>query len=313
VLPGPRAEDDPPPIGHRLDVSLDGGALTLLGYDLDRNRLRAGESLRLTVYARLDKETDEIYMPFVRLGDRAEFRFTTDSKFLTSGWIPGEIVAQDYDVPVLPTMSPGTHPLRLGVRAMHLNQDLPWPATSETTLPLTTVQIDTSRFTPPVEAMNSALGNFGGRMLLADAAVHIGRRSSRVPWAEPLEAHAGESVRVVLHWHCLRRMDDSYKVSVQFVGPGLFNPRTQGWVWGQDDIWPVGGAFPTHLWIPKWVEGQRIADSHTFEVDPSAPPGDYFIAVNVYEMNGVRRLGTLDAQGNMDGDWVVLGAVQVKE
>jgi hypothetical protein len=108
-------------------------------------------------------------------------------------------------------------------------------------------------------------------------------------------------------------MENNYKIFVQFVGPGLFNPRTEGPLWGQDDFWPVRGAFPTHLWIPKWVEGQRITDVHSFEIDPAAPPGDYFIAVGVYDSAGERRLGTLDAGGNVDGDWVKLGSVRVEE
>ena len=131
---------------------------------------------------------------------------------------------------------------------------------------------------------------------------------------DTVTTHAGEPVRVTLHWRTLQRMDTNYKVFVQFVGPGLFNPQTQGPVWGQSNFWPVGGAFPTHLWIPKWVEGQNVVDTHEFEVDPTAPPGDYFVAVGVYDAvtDGVRRLGTLDGEGNVVGDWVVLGAVRVE-
>lgn len=309
VLPGPRSDDDAPPIGHRLNVAFDDGALTLLGYDLDRARLRAGESLRLTVYARVNQDTDEIYLPLVRLG-KTELRFTTDSRFLTRDWTPGEIVAQDYDLPLPPTTASGAHSLNLGVLS---GGNLLPTAGGETTVSLTAIQVDAPRFPPPVETMNSALGNFGGRMLLTGAAVRLGGQTNHVPWGAPPTARAGETIRVTLHWRCLRRMDESFKISVQFIGPGLFNPRTQGPVWGQDDMWPVGGAFPTHLWIPKWVEGQQIVDAHEFEIDPAVPPGDYYIAVVVYDMVGERRLGTLDAQGNVEGDLLVLGAVRVEE
>ncbi len=56
-----------------------------------------------------------------------------------------------------------------------------------------------------------------------------------------------------------------------------------------------------------------MADTHNFVIDPAAPSGDYLIAVGVYDTVGERRLGTLDAQGNMEGDWVVLGPVHVEE
>ncbi len=310
VLSGPRQNDDPLPISQQLDASFDGGVLTLLDYDLDRIHLRAGESLRLTLYAQVSDDTDEIYLPFLELGDVGRFLFTADSKFLTRDWSPGQVVAQSYDLPVLPTTPPGAYPLRLGVQRG--GNSLP-TASGETTLPLTTVQVNAPHFSPPVEEMRSALGNFGSRILLTDATVRLGDQIRHAPWAVPLTARAGDPVRVTLHWRCLRRMDDSYKVSVQFVGPGLFNPTTRGPVWGQDDMWPVGGAFPTHLWIPKWVEGQRVLDTHTLEIDAAAPPGDYYIAVAVYDAVGVRRLGTLDAQGSMDGDLVVLGTVRVAE
>jgi hypothetical protein len=312
VLPGPRSDGDLSSMGHKLDASLYNGSIRLLGYDLDRNQLRAGESLRLTVYAQVNGDVDETYLPLIRLGETGETRFTTDSRFISQRWSPGRIMAQDYDVPIPPTTAPGVYPLRLG---MLRGEALPLTAASEATLPLTTVQIDAPRFPVPLEAMGSALGNFGGQMLLTGATVRIGRWISRAPWDAPPTVHAGEPVRVTLHWRPLRRMDDNYTVFVQFVGPGLFNPRTQGPVWGQDDFWPVGGAFPTHLWIPKWVEGQQIADRHTFEIDATAPSGDYLIAVGVYSTVtlGERRLGTLDGQGNVAGDWVVLGTVRVEE
>ena len=312
VLTGPPSDDSPLPAGHRIDVPLGDGVMRLLGYDLDRARLRAGESLRLTVYARVNNEAGEAYSPLIQVGQAAEIRFTADSPFLTHRWIPGRVVARDYDVPVPLTTAPGVYTLRL---AMLRGEETLLTAAGEETLPLTTVQIDGPRFPPPVEDMNSALGNFGGRMLLMGARLRVGGQASRVPWDEPLTVRAGDTVRVTLHWRCLRRMDDNYKVFVQFVGPGLFNPRTQGPVWGQDDFWPVGGAFPTHLWIPKWVEGQQVADRHTFVVDPAAPAGDYIIAVGVYSAVtlGERRLAALDDQGNVAGDWVVLGALRVEE
>jgi hypothetical protein len=307
VLAGPRPPEEPPTIEHPLDVALDGGALTLLGYDLDRARLPAGGALRLTLYARVEAETDEIYQPFVWVGDAIEARFTTDSKYLTRDWTPGEVVAQDYDLPLTSTIPPGAYPLHLGVRAMLRSEDL------APLVPLGTIRVEPPAFAPPARALDTALGDFGARLLLTGATVDLGPQRAEAPWSEPLTARAGESVRVALDWRCLRRMENNYKIFVQFVGPGLFNPRTEGPLWGQDDFWPVRGAFPTHLWIPKWVEGQRITDVHSFEIDPAAPPGDYFIAVGVYDSAGERRLGTLDAGGNVDGDWVKLGSVRVEE
>jgi len=313
LLSGPRAAADWLPIGHRMNVAFNDGAFTLLGYDLDRDHLRAGESLRLTVYARVNQESDQVYLPFVRLGEAVEWRFTEDSKFLTPRWTAGEVVAQDYDLPVSSLVAPGAYALRLGMQTTLRGKDLTTPPAGETTLPLAMVRVDEPRFSPPLAAMRAALGNLGGRMLLSGATVRIAGRSHRAPWAAPLTARAGDTVQVTLYWRCLRRMDESYKVSVQFEGPGLFNPRTQGPLWGQDDFWPVGGAFPTHLWIPKWVEGQQVADRHTFEIDPAAPPGDYLIAVGVYDTVGVRRLSTLDARGNAQGDRLTLGAVRITE
>jgi hypothetical protein len=78
------------------------------------------------------------------------------------------------------------------------------------------------------------------------------------------------------------------------------------------DYTPLGGAFPTHLWIPKWLPGQRVLDPYRMELPPDLPPGTYQIEVGLYEMVSRRRLHISDTNGNLVGDRYILGQVIVE-
>ena len=51
-------------------------------------------------------------MPYAQLGP-VEARWTTDSRLLTTQWLPGEVVVERYEMPV-PFTAAGEYPLRLG-------------------------------------------------------------------------------------------------------------------------------------------------------------------------------------------------------
>ena len=78
------------------------------------------------------------------------------------------------------------------------------------------------------------------------------------------------------------------------------------------DYTPLGGAAPTHLWIPKWLPGQQYVDPYRLVIPEDLAPGTYFIEVGLYEMVGMRRLHIADEDGNLVGDRLILGAVVVE-
>jgi hypothetical protein len=74
----------------------------------------------------------------------------------------------------------------------------------------------------------------------------------------------------------------------------------------------MGGAFPTFLWIPRWIEGQTVADPYQLTLPPEVPPGDYWIEVGMYHMTSLRRVQHFDPAGNLAGDRYIMGPVRVQ-
>lgn len=75
--------------------------------------------------------------------------------------------------------------------------------------------------------------------------------------------------------------------------------------WGGHDGAPV---VPTSAWTP----GTTITDTHTFVVDPTAPPGLYQIEVGLYPWPSFDRLPLVVTSGAEGADRVLLGPLGVR-
>ena len=121
-----------------------------------------------------------------------------------------------------------------------------------------------------------------------------------------LTARSGDTVNITLNWESLAKAEESYTVFVHLIDgnnvPYVFLDYT-----------PLGGSAPTHLWIPKWLPGQRFIDPYRLPIPEALPPGTYYIEVGLYEMVSGRRLHISDSAGNLNGDRYILGPVEVIE
>jgi hypothetical protein len=136
----------------------------------------------------------------------------------------------------------------------------------------------------------------------------IGATANGVPHTNPLPTvtvKQGESIGVGLNWLAEQQVDESYTVFVH-----LIDGNNQ--LHAQQDYTPLGGAFPTQLWIPKWVEGQIVNDPYQIKVPDDLPPGDYFIEAGMYGMTSQRRVPIIGKDGNLAGDRVILFKVNVQ-
>jgi hypothetical protein len=106
---------------------------------------------------------------------------------------------------------------------------------------------------------------------------------------------AGQPLLVTLFWQAEGGTARPYKVFVQLLDAGER-------LWGQQDIEPGGGAHPTDTWFP----GMTLRDTYGLVVQPSAPPGEYRLAVGLYDPINGARLALLTVQ-----DRLLLGPVQV--
>lgn len=119
-----------PPIQHRLSANL-GGQVELLGYNLDPNGLRAGEAVHLTLYWRALDEMGVSYTVFVHLLDKEnQIWGQRDSApgngtLPTTGWVKGEVIADEYEFTVRPEAPPGEYLIEVGLYDAQTGQRLP--------------------------------------------------------------------------------------------------------------------------------------------------------------------------------------------
>jgi hypothetical protein len=130
--------------------------------------------------------------------------------------------------------------------------------------------------------------NFGDKILLIEANLNAAQLTP------------GNTLPLMLQWRGLRTMPHDYTVFVQLIGP-------DGNLYGQVDTWPNHGTRPTSTWAP----GEIIDDAHRIPLDPDAPAGRYRVIVGWYLLATMERLPTVNAQGQVIGDFYTLGEITV--
>jgi len=288
---------------HALDLWAD-GRVHIVGYDLPTTTVRAGEPLTLVLYQSAPEPLDGIWMPYARLGP-VEARWTTDSRLLTTEWLPGEVVVERYEVAVPFTLPPGEYPLRLGYADLSGGRAELLFSSGGTEVELTRVTVLANPAAPPTQTLERAVANLDNQVALLGARARAGMQRRDGPWSEPLVVRAGRALHLTLTWRALTSPRDSFTVFIHLLDSG------GQYVTGHDYT-PLGGACPSYLWFPKWLPGQTLTDPYRLVVPEGLPPGDYWLEVGMYGMTSLRRLPVVDLAGNLAGDRVILGPVRVE-
>jgi hypothetical protein len=110
----------------------------------------------------------------------------------------------------------------------------------------------------------------------------------------------GEALELSLTWQCLQRMVEDYTVFVHILGK-------EQRIWGQEDVWPVHGTYPTN----QWKEGEIIEDTHSVRLSYEVPPGEYQIEVGLYLLSTMARLPVLDEEMRPVDDKVIIEGITV--
>jgi len=279
--------------------------LELLGYDVTETVVAQGGVTSLTLYARATTTPTAILMPFGRLG-AVEQRWATDSRHLTLDWLPGEIIVERYDVYIPYTLSPGIYPLVLGYTDMtHGVAELPFNG-GMTTLPLVDITVQPAAAAArQARVLGQSLTNIGNDVALRSARARVGLATRNGIWQETLPLKAGQPLHLTLTWRVLARPRTSYTIFIHLVDAG-------GALRFGHDYTPLGGAFPSYLWFPKWLEGQQVIDPYRLTISEDTPPGQYWLEVGIYEMGSVRRIPQFSPDGTMTGDRFILGPVLIQ-
>jgi 4-amino-4-deoxy-L-arabinose transferase-like glycosyltransferase len=271
-----RAAAPPDPDGLDIRTRLDAraGGLTLLGANLDAptDAVRPGERLYLTLFWRADETPLPDYDVHLSLSETTLYAGApVHGTYPTSVWIAGEVVADRYD-PRLPLDTPpGDHPLRLQLGDLALD--------------LGNITVETTERTFEVPPISHPL-----TATLGDQVELLGYALS----AETITM--GDTLILTLYWRALTEMDENYTVFAHLLAP-------DGSMTGQRDSYPVGGAYPTTL----WVAGEVVADVYEIPIRADAAPGMHRLEVGMY----VAETGARLPIAGISDDAIVLRKVTV--
>lgn len=243
-----------------IDITADG--LTLLGYNLDTPAARPGERLYVTLFWQGTLSPLADCAITLTLGDTLLYSGApVHGSYPFSDWQPGELIADRYDPRLPRDLAPGDHTLRLSGCGLSADLDT------------ITVQATDRLFeVPPISQPLSATLGSQVQLLGYDLSTDT--------------AAPGETVILTLTWQALDEMDESYTVFSQILAP-------DGSMTGQKDNPPVGGSYPTELWLA----GEVVIDSYEIPISATAAPGEHRLQVGMYIAESGFRLpvsGTSD-------------------
>ncbi len=274
------------------------GPIEWLGYEVQaESTVQPGSRIPVLLAFRTLEPVDDIIQPYAVLGAYTQ-RWTTDSHWLSPWWQPGEIIVERWEVVVPLDASAGAYSLAIGLTNLISGEDLQWSDTA----PLREIAVLNVSAAPYPNA--ELLANFGQRVGLAGARAWSLEWQAEAPWPDPQPIQPGEQVEIRLDWQALATPEDSLTVFVHLLD--LANG-----LWASKDFTPLGGAFPTQLWFPKWLPEQQVTDPYRIRVPAEIPPGDYLLEVGLYGLRSIMRVSNYDSVGNLAGDRYVLGALRV--
>ncbi|MBN1399816.1 MAG: glycosyltransferase family 39 protein [Anaerolineae bacterium] len=263
-----------------LDVAL-GEEIFLLGYDLPDESVTVGERLRVRLYWLARKKMRTNYTIYLHLFGRDEERigaldtFPGAGMYPTSQWIPGEVIVDQYWLPVDPTaQAPVGGALRVGIYE-DLDTPLPaWDTQGNAIGPAP--QIARVRVAPAVislyEPAERVDASFGAKMLLMGYGMARDADTPDAPW------------HITLYWRALIKMSHDYTVFLHLLDGS-------GELVAQVDEQPLGGQYPTSL----WALNEQVKDEHWLSLPRDLPPGEYRLVAGLYLLETGERL-TIEGQ-----------------
>lgn len=254
-----------------------GDQALLLGYHINRNRVRVGDAFRVTLCWQALATTDTNYFQSVhllRLEDETivarRESYTGLGRFPSSQWSRGDVFCDMLRMPVEDwTPSPAVYDLRVGLTNYETRERL--SSVSSDGQPLELVLVDRIKVQPrePIAVAIDAGVNatVDDQMRLLDARLN------------PTSVSRGGTASLKLVWQALRVPDADYTVFVHVLD-------ADGTQVAQGDSQPLDGRYPTSFWDADEV----VIDTHRIEVPQSLPPGAYDVNVGVYLLETLERL-----------------------
>ncbi len=282
----------PPPV-ERLTIqqplSADFGPLRLLGFERDRTSVRQGEVVYLGLFWQATGSLPDVLVSLsLDPADGSEPRLLWEDRpvqgtYPTHRWPDGAVVLDRHGLRVPHDTPAGEYALVLAVRDRAGKQLV---GDSVSLMRLRVEAVDRRTVVPPMQ--HSLTANLGDQIELLGYDLDSTRVTS------------GEMLHLTLYWRALARMETSYTVFTHLLDEAS---RIQG----QQDNPPLEGSYPTTLWAP----GEVVVDEYSLVVNADAPTGEHVLEIGLYVAETGQRLPVLDEAGQIIGDRILLGMVQV--
>jgi hypothetical protein len=117
---------------------------------------------------------------------------------------------------------------------------------------------------------------------------------------EPSPSTPAGVLHVSLSWRSQHSTEGDYTVFVHLIDE---SER----VWAQHDGEPAGGSRPTSSWQP----GEEVTDHHGVALPADLPPGEYRLAVGLYDAATGERLLVYTGEGTAPSDRVLVGSLLI--
>lgn len=271
-----------------LDASF-GGQVRLLGYDVDSESLRAGETVDVTLYLTADQPITESLMLGLQIASIGRDDNTVlvnlrswpgGGRYPTTAWRPGEVLIDHYSL-CLPDNVIDLQVWDLDLLVLHAERtdgvDERLQVTVEgapggTAVALTRLRVvPLSPEEPPLSALMEPPPAFGSNREVILRAAEVSEDDG--------------SLRVRLWWQVEQPVGDDYTVFAHLLD------ADGGLVAAGDDV-PRRGAMPTSY----WRSGDLIADEYHIPLPGEAPSDGWRVGVGFYRADG--RLPAWDGLGD---------------
>jgi hypothetical protein len=265
--------------------------LRLLGYDLDRKALLAGEEVAVQLFWEALGPMSQDYELRLALVDhdgavyRQQDFDLVSIDYPTTEWRSGDVLQDWYTLLTIDNMPSGDVSL-MG----NLLDELGDPVlTSPVGIADIWVQAVEPSFERPDDVDPLDI-------------VELEDKVALLGYDVPPVARCGDGLAVTLYWQALHEMDISYKVFVHLHD-------ASGRILAQRDRLPGLGARPTNV----WEKGEVVLDRYYVPIRSDIPAGTYQLAVGLYDAQTGRRLATIGSDGNrLPEDRISLGRVEVR-
>ena len=264
------------------------GPLELWGVNLDREVAQPGEAVLITLFWHALTVMDADYQARLSLVDESGTTMTEaivppgGPVYPTTAWTEGEFIRQQTHVRLPVTLESGRYRWQVALLG-----PAGLPLAPPTDLGKVDVQAPERLWQVP-SVQHPMSVDLDGKVFCRGYDL------------EPAEGHPGDALHLTLYWQAQEVMDDDYHVFVHLVA-------LDGRILAQRDGVPVHWTRPTTGWAP----GEVLVDPYELLIPADAPPGEYTLLAGMYDPTTNQRLPVRDASGQVVGDHILLGTVQI--